>query len=47
MRTIEMIEMSLAVLSIVSSFAIGMVLYTHTGEIDLRMTDIKFVEGSP
>jgi hypothetical protein len=47
MRTIEMIELMLATLCIVSGFAMGFLLYTGTGTLDLRTTDIKFVEGSP
>jgi len=42
-----MMEFGLATLCIVSGFAIGILLYTGAGTLDLRMTDIKFVEGSP
>jgi hypothetical protein len=47
MRTIEMIEMGLAMLCIVSSAAIGVLLFSGAGHLDMQMTDIKFVEGSP
>lgn len=47
MRTLEMIELMLATTCIVTGFAMGFLLFTGAGELDMRMTDIKFVEGSP
>jgi len=47
MRTIEMIELMLACLVIGTGFAMGFLLLTDLGQLNMPTSDLEFVAGSP